>query len=62
MCGSMLTTDHPLVFVPQMFTDFVDECRAGSKNGNKGAVRSSLMINKTKSSVVDAVKQIAVNA
>ena len=40
-----------------MFTDFVDECRAGAKGG-----KSSLMINKTNSSVVDAVKEVAVNA
>lgn len=41
----------------EMFTDFVDECRASKTN--KGG---SMMVNKTKSSVLDAVKQIAVNA
>ena len=45
----------------QMFTDFVDECRAGSKAGNKGG-RGSLMINKSNPAVVDAVKEVAVTA
>jgi hypothetical protein len=44
-----------------MFTDFVDECRAGSKAGNKGG-RGSLMVNKSDSAVVDAVKEVAVTA
>lgn len=45
----------------QMFTDFVDECHAGSKSGNKGG-KASLMINKSDSAVVDAVKEVAVTA
>jgi hypothetical protein len=48
-----------------MFTDFVDECRAGvaaRKGGYRLGATSSLMINHTSPNVVEEVKRVAVAA
>ncbi|GHJ85999.1 hypothetical protein NliqN6_2401 [Naganishia liquefaciens] len=49
----------------EMFTDFVDECRAGvaaRKGGLQLGATSSLMINHTSPKVLDEVKRVAVSA
>lgn len=44
----------------EMFTDFVDECRAGGSSSKFGG--HSKMVNDTDSGVVDAVKEVSANA